>query len=318
MSACYTAALRAMAWIDDRERRADDAGRPNGDLPRARPERGRPRAGRRCRRLARDLPRSGASLAFGALNALYIRRSAEAAVRLTAGSAGGFYDETSPAWSPDGRSIAFLSDARSKGQPQVFVARSRRLARARKSAAARRRPTADVVAKRANPRVAVHPGSSPQSGCARAGARDVGVIGSHLDEQRLATIDVGTGTLHLLTPSDPTSTNTHGRRTEGRSRQPTPRETVTTTGGSRASRASTSPPERCTICSRPSFQINDPQWSPDGREIAIIGGIMSDFGSTGGDVYLVDAQTGEVARRHATARRFRRSRCVGTMRRVST
>ena len=43
----------------------------------------------------------------------------------------------------------------------------------------------------------------------------------------------------------------------------------------------------------PSFQIDDPQWSPDGKQIAVIGGIMSDFGSTGGDVYLVDAQTGK-------------------------
>ena len=43
----------------------------------------------------------------------------------------------------------------------------------------------------------------------------------------------------------------------------------------------------------PPYQIDDPQWSPDGSRIAIIGGIMSDFGSTGGDVYLVDARTGE-------------------------
>ena len=52
----------------------------------------------------------------------------------------------------------------------------------------------------------------------------------------------------------------------------------------------------------PAFQIDDPQWSPDGNRIAIIGGIMSDFGSTGGDVYLVDAHTGEsrdVTRRRA-------------------
>ena len=46
----------------------------------------------------------------------------------------------------------------------------------------------------------------------------------------------------------------------------------------------------------PSFQIDDPQWSPDGSRIAVIGGIMSDFGSTGGDLYLVDAQTRRVAR----------------------
>ena len=44
--------------------------------------------------------------------------------RLTAGSANGFYDEENPVWSPDGSKIAFLSDARSKGQSQIFVARS--------------------------------------------------------------------------------------------------------------------------------------------------------------------------------------------------
>ena len=35
-------------------------------------------------------------------------------LRLTAGSANGFYDEENPVWSPDGSKIAFLSDARSK------------------------------------------------------------------------------------------------------------------------------------------------------------------------------------------------------------
>lgn len=42
----------------------------------------------------------------------------------------------------------------------------------------------------------------------------------------------------------------------------------------------------------PAIQLDDPQWSPDGKNIAVIGGVMSDFGSTGGDLYLVDAQNG--------------------------
>ena len=37
----------------------------------------------------------------------------------------------------------------------------------------------------------------------------------------------------------------------------------------------------------PKHQIADPTVSPDGRSLAFIGGIMSDFGSTGGDVYLL-------------------------------
>ena len=37
------------------------------------------------------------------------------------------------------------------------------------------------------------------------------------------------------------------------------------------------------------LQIAVPRWSPDGKQIAFIGGLMSDQGSTGGDVWLVPA-----------------------------
>jgi dipeptidyl aminopeptidase/acylaminoacyl peptidase len=41
------------------------------------------------------------------------------------------------------------------------------------------------------------------------------------------------------------------------------------------------------------LQIALPRWSPDGSQIALIGGLMSDQGSTGGDIYLVAAEGGE-------------------------
>ncbi len=41
------------------------------------------------------------------------------------------------------------------------------------------------------------------------------------------------------------------------------------------------------------LQIAVPRWSPDGSRIAFIGGLMSDQGSTGGDVYLIPATGGE-------------------------
>jgi dipeptidyl aminopeptidase/acylaminoacyl peptidase len=41
------------------------------------------------------------------------------------------------------------------------------------------------------------------------------------------------------------------------------------------------------------LQIAVPRWSPDGSRIAFIGGIMSDQGATGGDVYLIPASGGE-------------------------
>ena len=37
------------------------------------------------------------------------------------------------------------------------------------------------------------------------------------------------------------------------------------------------------------LQVAVPRWSPDGKRIAFIGGLMSDQGSTGGDLYVVDA-----------------------------
>jgi dipeptidyl aminopeptidase/acylaminoacyl peptidase len=41
------------------------------------------------------------------------------------------------------------------------------------------------------------------------------------------------------------------------------------------------------------LQIAVPRWSPDGSRIAFIGGLMSDQGSTGGDVYLIPSSGGE-------------------------
>jgi dipeptidyl aminopeptidase/acylaminoacyl peptidase len=41
------------------------------------------------------------------------------------------------------------------------------------------------------------------------------------------------------------------------------------------------------------LQIAVPRWSPDGKSIAFIGGLMSDQGVTGGDVFVVSASGGE-------------------------
>ena len=41
------------------------------------------------------------------------------------------------------------------------------------------------------------------------------------------------------------------------------------------------------------LQVAVPRWSPDGKVIAFIGGLMSDQGSTGGDVWVVPAEGGE-------------------------
>jgi dipeptidyl aminopeptidase/acylaminoacyl peptidase len=40
------------------------------------------------------------------------------------------------------------------------------------------------------------------------------------------------------------------------------------------------------------LQIAVPRWFPDGKRIAVIGGLMSDQGSTGGDVWVIEAKGG--------------------------
>jgi dipeptidyl aminopeptidase/acylaminoacyl peptidase len=42
-------------------------------------------------------------------------------------------------------------------------------------------------------------------------------------------------------------------------------------------------------------QLAEPRVSPDGRTVVFIGGLMSDFGSTGGDVYSLSLKTGRVS-----------------------
>lgn len=45
---------------------------------------------------------------------------------------------------------------------------------------------------------------------------------------------------------------------------------------------------------KPAMQVANVRWSPDGSSIAFIGGLMSDEGSTGGDIYALPAAGGAV------------------------
>ncbi len=45
---------------------------------------------------------------------------------------------------------------------------------------------------------------------------------------------------------------------------------------------------------KPKMQIAEPRWSPDGNTIVFIGGLMSDYGETGGDIYRISSTGGEL------------------------
>ena len=51
-----------------------------------------------------------------------------------------------------------------------------------------------------------------------------------------------------------------------------------------------------TVLYKPTFQIAVPRWSPDGKRIAFIEGLMSDQGGTGGDMFTIAATGNEKPR----------------------
>ncbi|HEY1975234.1 MAG TPA: S9 family peptidase [Candidatus Baltobacteraceae bacterium] len=215
------------------------------------------------------------------------------ASRLTAGNGKAAFDEFEPAWSPDGTYVAFFSDARSKDHPALYIADANggSVRRLNALGGLPQRMTWSPDGRFLSFLYIAHP--HRKAGALMPGARQVGVIGSVVDEQQLATVDVHTGTLSLITPSDdyvyeyawsPDNKRfalTYARGSGTNNWWIAKLATVDAAGGS---------PHDVLA---PSFQINAPAWSPDGTRIAFIGGIMSDFGSVGGDVYDVSAAGGE-------------------------
>ncbi|MGP7794699.1 prolyl oligopeptidase family serine peptidase [Sphingomonas sp. CLY1604] len=138
-------------------------------------------------------------------------------------------------------------------------------------------------------------GAAKQPGATQAGARMVGEIGEKNDEQRLAVFDVA-GTTSAVTPLSPA-----GRYVYEYDWTPDSRGFVATTalGNGDANwwvatlDAIDAQSGAVRQIARPTTQINQPRVSPDGRTVAYIGGLMSDFGSIGGDVFTVPLAGGE-------------------------
>ncbi len=217
--------------------------------------------------------------------------SGGAPVELAGGAA---CEKSSIAWSPDSRQIAFLSDCAKKGQLQLSVM---------PAAGGAVRQLTHVNGLLADPKwspdgkqiAVLFTQDLPRA----AGPLDpvpahTGVLESKIYEQRIAVVDAAGGALRQVSPVDLyvyefdwspdgsgfAATAAHG---EGDNNWWIAQLYTIKASTGAAKSIYQAPAQQ---------QLAVPRFSPDGKSIVFIGGIMSDEGSTGGEIFQVPAGGG--------------------------
>ena len=197
-----------------------------------------------------------------------------------------------PAWSPRGDALAFIAYDAAQNRTTLELVRGGRV-----SALATLEGVADTP--RFSPDGATlalmaTPGAHKQTGAVEAGAQQVGDIAAltGADEKRIGVIPVAGGSIRYVSPPD-TFVYEYDWRPDGRGFVATAAKgngdnnwwvakliAVDLAGG------------QARVIAEPKMQMNFPRVSPDGKTVALIGGLMSDFGSVGGDLYTVPIEGG--------------------------
>ena len=194
------------------------------------------------------------------------------------------------AWSQDGR-LAFLSDAESHGQMQLYVVE--------KLGRSKPRKLGNIEGFLADPHwspdgksiAVVHiEGVTRVPGPTEATAPESGVIASKAVEQRLAIVNVANGALRSISPADmyvyefdwsPDSKELAYLAAPGDGDD---NWYVADLFAVNAESGAVRPVFQPWMGGQ-KIQMANLRWSPDGKAIAFIGGLMSDEGVTGGDIY---------------------------------
>ena len=189
-----------------------------------------------------------------------------------------------PAWSPDGTALAFLAKDEKAGSVAVDVVASgavRTVATVKGEANTPRwSPDGTTIALLATV------GARKAIGATQAGIPLVGEIASQDDEQRIAVVPVRGGALRLVSPAD-TFVYEYDWTPDGRGFVAT---SATGNGDNNwwvARLDAIALNGAVREIAAPPLQMNVPRVSPDGSTVAFVGGLMSDFGSIGGDLYTV-------------------------------
>ncbi len=195
-------------------------------------------------------------------------------------------------WSLDGK-LAFLSDADGPGQLELYVAERPGHSKPRK--------VTDVTGFLEGPQwspdgrsVALLriESSTRIPGPTEATKPDSGVVAESFAEQRLAIVNPADGAMRWLSPA-----NMYAYEFDW---SPDSKELVYLaapgSGDDNWFIAEVYRVDATTGVARkilkPSMQVANIRWSPDGKSVAFIGGLMSDQGVTGGDIYAMPAEGG--------------------------
>lgn len=126
---------------------------------------------------------------------------------------------------------------------------------------------------------------------------ETGVIGAEIHNQRLTLVDPRSGAARQISPPElhvyEYDWSPDGKRF-ALTAAPGPGDNNWWTAQLYTMPADTG---AVTAIHKPPLQIAEPRWSPDGAAIGFIGGIMSDEGATGGDVFTIPAAGGTAVNR---------------------
>ena len=229
---------------------------------------------------------------------------------VTAAAAPGTCAESGIAWAPDSRHLAFISNCRidltstQVMQNAIYLADT--TGRDKPAQLAQLNGYVRALQWTADGKslgFLYVAGATRHASAVAAAKRPAGEIGvSGIEVQRVADIDLASGKLRELTPADmyayefdwspdgssiaytaakpPGDNNWWIARLYAQAAQPGAAATLLVDPADRGNG------------SLHGLQIALPRWSPDGQRVAFIGGLMSDQGATGGDIYAVPAKGG--------------------------